>query len=99
MGHETGESWRFEVVCANADSVYLVNQIYDIGKNCLPMVSLGDGLWGLELNLIPGHYKISYYTVEGGTIFNGGSVGLISTRISQPDPRVTVDLMEQPIPA
>ncbi len=99
MGKETGESWRFQVTCANADSVYLVNQVYDIGKNCLPMVSLGDDVWGLELKLIPGHYRISYYTVEDGTIFNGGTAGLTSTRISQHDPRVTVDLMEQTIPA
>ncbi|MEZ6192953.1 MAG: hypothetical protein R3C45_16900 [Phycisphaerales bacterium] len=99
MRQETGESWRFEVTCANADSVYLVNQVYDIGRNCLPMVALGNDNWGLELKLIPGHYQISYYTVEGTTLFNGGTTGLKSTRLSRPDPRVTVKLMEQPIPA
>lgn len=99
MGLRTGESWRFEVTCANADSVYLVNQISDIGRNCLPMIALGDNVWGLELNLIPGHYKMSYYTVEGRTLFNGGTAGLISIRLSKPDPRVTVEPMEQPIPA
>lgn len=97
MGQITGESWRFEVTCANADRVYLVNQIHDIGKNCLPMVPLGRDVWGIELNLLPGRYKMGYYTLEGRTFFNGGSFGLTSTRSSKPDPRVIVEPMEHPL--
>lgn len=99
MGQVTGELWRFQVNDPSADRVYLVNQIYDIGRNCLPMVPVGDGLWSLDLKLIPGHYMISYYSVEGETLFNGGAFGLTGIRLSEPDPRVTVDLMEQPVTA
>jgi hypothetical protein len=99
MGQMTGESWRFEVRCSEADGVYLMNEVKDICTNCLPMVPLDEETWSLELKLVPGRYKMSYYTMEGTTLFQRGTLGLTGTRTSRPDPRVIIEPMEQPVPA
>lgn len=99
MNHGHGESWRFSVTCTHADCVYLVKQLNDFGKKLMPMKPVGPDVWALEVDLLPGHYHMSYFTNEGETFINGGSYGLSAIRIGQHDPDVIVDPIEPALTA
>ena len=98
MDGQRGETWRFRVNCPHAERVYLVKD-YNGGKLWVLMTPQGQSNWAVKTTLTPGRYRMTYFIAEGTTYFNGGSFGLTGTRLSQPDPDVIVEHMEQPLPA
>ncbi len=98
MDGSHGETWRFKVNCPHAERVYLVKESQG-GKMWLEMTTRSQGEWTLQDRLLPDRYRMSYFIAEGTTYFNGGSFGLTGTRLSQPDPDVIIEHMEQPLPA
>ncbi len=99
MDEQTEAVWRFRVTCHFADRVYLVQRCNGISRHWLPMVPIGQDAWGLDLKLRPGHYQVSYFSVEGETYFNGSSYGLTANCLDEHNPRVIVEPLKQPLPA
>lgn len=87
---QQGEKWKFQLTNAKADRVYLVKECLDGISSWLEMAPAPDGHWEAVTTLTPGAYRFNYFTVEGDTFFNGGSVGLTSARIEGDDPHVEV---------
>ena len=51
------------------------------------------GAWSVETEILPGRYRLRYFTVDGGTTLNCGTIGLIGERTSAPDPAVQIEDM------
>lgn len=76
-------AWRFSVVCPQADRVLLVRQDEQGLNAWMPMVASTQrpGRWELTVPLDRLHGQFRYYTVEGGSVLNGGTAGLSATRL------------------
>ncbi len=98
MADKRGETWRFEVSCPHAERIFLVKESHG-GKSWLPMTPKSQGSWTIDDWLLPGRYRMTYFIAEGTTYFNGGSFGLVGTRVGPSDPDVFVEYLGQPLPA
>jgi hypothetical protein len=98
MDGQRGETWYFKVNCPHAERVYLVKE-HSGGKSWVLMTTKGQSNWAIETRLKPGRYRMTYFIAEGTMYFNGGSFGLTGTRLTEHDPDVIVEPMEQPQPA
>lgn len=80
------ERWRLEVSAQKADRVYVVRELVGGPGQWVEMSRLGSDptQWTVELDLLPGDYRLRYYTVEGRTFINCGSIGLQATRLGDP---------------
>lgn len=95
MEDQRGEIWRLHVNCPHAERVYLVKDYNGRGKSWVLMKPQGQGNWSVQVHLMPGRYRMTYFTEEGSTYFNGGTFGLTGKRLGPQDPSVTVEPLEQ----
>ncbi|MBX2851019.1 MAG: hypothetical protein KTR15_04645 [Phycisphaeraceae bacterium] len=95
MDSTTGETWRFTAFAGPADEVYLAVDGPTTPCRWIAMLPVADepGAWSVHTTILPGRYRLRYFTVDKGTTLNCGSLGLIGERTSLPNPAVVIDDM------
>lgn len=95
MDINTGETWCFTTQAGPAEQVYLAVDGPTTPSRWIAMqpVTGEPGNWSAIANILPGRHRLRYFTVDNGTTLNCGSIGLIGTRTSKPDPAVQIDDM------
>lgn len=82
------DGWKFSVHCPGAEQVMLVAEDAMGFSSWLPMATEPSeaGTWTLELPDPSVAGPVRYYTIEGGSILNCGTVGLTAVRIERGRP-------------
>jgi 1,4-alpha-glucan branching enzyme len=55
---------NFELLCPDAQQVFLVGDFNGWSTTATPMQPAADGHWHLTHALAPGHYRFSYFVIE-----------------------------------
>ncbi len=89
-----GETWNFRVDDPTADRLFLVEECDCVAYQWIPMHRDDARGWGATVILLAGRHRVHYFRVEGRTVFNAGSAGLVRQRISGDNPAVHLEAFE-----
>lgn len=95
MDTTTGETWRFTTHAGPAEQVYLAVDGPTTPSRWIEMQPIAGepGAWSVVTEILPGRHRLRYFTVDGGTTLNCGTIGLFGERTSAPDPAVQIEDM------